>query len=281
VSAIKKIGGLGFSPGEAWSLTYPFDPAIDPTATVKLRIDALTISGAVAPSGSSVGFTLTAEQTGTLAQFNLYDAQIQVNDEATPVVFETGESFLGFSNNPLPAGSVISLSAGAGIAVSPNPITSTGTISATGTIAATLGGMTNVAAAVDTATNNQLLQYSTSDSAWTAVNHASVPAPGAAVVMPYQAYSPAQSALAEVKRRSYYHAPGGTGGGAEDLIASGVEFVVQYGGYWIQNSNSLKQGLDSQWIEVTSAGALSYNRTAHPGAAADGFYIWVDYVETT
>lgn len=281
MSAITKLGGLSFSPGEAWVVNHTFSPAIDDSSVVKLRVSALTITGVVAPGGGSVTFSLTSTQTGTLISYHLYDAQIQIADAATPVTFETGETYLGFSGDPDPAGAVISLSAGTGISVSPNPITSTGTISATGTVAATLGGMTNVASGADSASTNQLLQYDATASSWGPVDHPSIPAPGSAVTMPYKAYSPAQSALATVKRRSWYVATGGSSGGAAELIASGVEIAVHYGGYWQQNSDSLKQGIQGEWIEVDSGGALDYNRSAHPGSAADGYFIWVDYIETT
>ena len=281
MSAITKLGGLTFSPGESWTVVHTFNPAISDSATVKLRLSTLTITGVVAPGGGSVTFSLTSSQTGTLLEFHLYDAQIQIDDVATPVSFETGENFLGFSADPDPAGAVISLTAGSGISVSPDPITSTGTITATGTVAATLGGMTNVAASADSATANQLLQYNSTSSSWGPVDHSTIPAPGSAVTMPYKAYSPAQSALATVKRRSWNVATGGSSGGAAELIASGVEFVVRYGGYWQQNSDSLKQGLQGEWIEVDSGGALDYNRSTHPASASDGYFIWVDYVETT
>tara|TARA_R100000664_G_scaffold19967_1_gene29161 strand:- start:5301 stop:6155 length:855 start_codon:yes stop_codon:yes gene_type:complete len=276
MSEIARLGGLSFCPGEAWTLTHSFDPAISSSASVKLRVSALEITGVVAPDGSSVSFSLTAAQTGTLRQLWLYDAQLQIDNLATPIELQTGETFLGFSSGPDPTGAVISISAGSGISVSPDPITSTGTITATGTVAATLGGLTNVASGVDSAAAGQVLEYQSSN--WTAQPKTYVPAEseGGVAIGKRKVGSTTKTLYRRVWAQE--HDTGSGPSGNVTLWASSGTDVFWYGYGIVINSsgNAVQDGFYGR-LERWSNGTVVLTRNSGYNDSDSGYYFVFEY----
>ena len=239
-----EFGGSNFNPGEAYTLTVTGLSSTESTASI--RYETLEVSGSYV-SGSTWTFAFTADQSGYFDPTpNRWGVQVVYGSGAVEmIVIRTGVRKNGtVPSDPGASTQVTSVTAGAGLSASPNPITGAGTMSR---------------------------------------SSEPIPQPGAVneITIVDKAWSPAQSALASVKRQSFYHATGGTGGGSAELIASGVEYVVQAGGHWTNGSTSLKELIDPQWLEVDSSGTLDYTRSAHPGSNTDGYFIWCDYVETT
>lgn len=275
-SDITRLGGLSFCPGEAWTISHVFDPAISSSASVKLRVSALEITGVVALDGGSVTFSLTSAQSGTLRQLWLYDAQLQIDSVATPIELQTGETYLGFSSGPDPTGAVISISAGSGISVSPDPITSTGTITATGTVAATLGGLTNVATGVDSAAAGQILEYQSS--AWTAQPKKYVPAEAENGVAcgKRKVGSVTKTLYRRVFEQEYDTGSGPTGN--VTLWASSGTDINWYGYGIVINSlgNAVQDGYYGR-LERWSNGTFVLTRNSGYNGTDDGFYMVIEY----
>ena len=108
------------------------------------------------------------------------------------------------------------------------------------------------------------------------------PATGSSVTIVGTAYSPAQDAQVAVKRRTFYHAAesGGTGGGSATLFASGVEVVLACRGWWEAQSSGDRELIEQKWIEFDGS-EVTYTRSSHPASAPDGYYLVIDYVETS
>ena len=239
-----EFGGSDFNPGEAYTLKVTGLSSTESTASI--RYESLEVDGSHS-GGGSWDFAFTADESGYFDPTpNRWAVQVVYGSGAVhEIVVRTGVRKNGtVPSDPGASTQVTSVTAGDGLSASPNPITGAGTISR---------------ASEPVPQNGAVNTRTLVDKAW----------------------SPAQSALATVKRQSWYHATGGSGGGAAELISSGVEYVVQCGGYWINGSTSLKESIDPQWIEVDSSGTLDFNRSTHPGAGGDGYFIWCDYVETT
>ena len=273
---ITKMGGVTFCPGEAWTIRHNFPSAIDPTDTVKLRVAALEITGTVATLGGYVDFELTAAQTGSLKPLWLYDAQIQIENVATPAELQTGETYLGFSSAPDPTGAVISLTAGSGISVSPDPITSTGTITATGTVAATLGGLTNVASGVDSAVSGQVLEYQSSN--WTAQPKKYVPAESenGVAVGKRKVGNVTKTLYRRVFEQEHDTGSGPTGN--VTLWASSGTDDYWYGYGIVTNSlgNSVQDGFYGR-LERWSNGTIVLTRNSGYNGTDDGYYFVIEY----
>ena len=276
MSALTRLGGRGFNPGEAWQLTYNHVPAIAPSATVKLRVASLEITGIVAPTGASSTFSLTAAQSGTLRPLSLLDAQIQIDGEATEIELQTGETFLGFSSAPDPTGAVISLTAGSGISVSPDPITSTGTITATGTVAATLGGLTNVATGVDSAEAGQVLEYQSSN--WTAQPKRYCPDPSEGGVAVGKKKVGSVTKTLYLRTFSQAHDTGsGPTGNVTLITSSGIDpGWTARGNVTTSAGNSVSDGFYSR-MEVYSNGAVVLTRNSGYNNADAGYYYELEY----
>tara|TARA_R100000951_G_scaffold115494_2_gene123762 strand:+ start:3087 stop:3941 length:855 start_codon:yes stop_codon:yes gene_type:complete len=276
MSAITRLGGRNFNVGETWSLIYDHEPAISASATVKLRVGSLEITGVVDPLGTSTTFALTAAQSGTLKGNDLLDAQVQIDGAATEIELQTGETYYGFSSSPDPTGAVISITAGSGISVSPDPITSTGTITATGTIAATLGGLTNVASAVDSAAAGQVLEFQSS--AWTAQPKKYVPDPsedGVAI---------GKKKIGSVTKTLYlrtFSQANNTGSGPTGNVtlwaSSGIDPGWTARGNVITSAgNAVSDGFYSR-AEVYSNGAVILTRNAGYNDTDAGYYYELEY----
>ncbi len=276
MSELARLGGLGFCPGEAWTISHDFDPVISASAVVKLRVAALEITGVVTPAGDKVTFSLTAAQTGSLRQLWLFDAQLQIDSLATPIELQTGETFLGFSSGPDPSGAVISLTAGSGISVSPNPITSTGTITATGTVAATLGGLTNVATAVDSAASGQVLEYQSSN--WTAQPKKYIPDPSESGV------AIGKKKIGSVTKTLYlrtffqaYDTGSGPSGNVTLWTTSGIDpGWTARGNVMASSGASVSDGFYSR-AEVWGNGTVILTRNSGYNDADSGYYYELEY----
>ena len=276
MTQITRLGGLSFCPGEDWTLVHTFDSAISSSSSVKLRVATLEITGVVALDGSSVTFSLTAAQTGTLRQLWLFDAQLHIDGIATPIELQTGETFLGFSSGPDPSGAVISIPAGSGISVSPDPITSTGTITATGTVAATLGGLTNVASAVDSAASGQVLEYQSSN--WSAQPKTYVPdeSEGGVAIGKRKVGSTTKTLYRRVWSQAHDTGSGPTGNIV--LWASSGTDVYWYGFGMVINSvgNAVQDGFYGR-LERWSNGNIVLTRNSGYNDADAGYYFVLEY----
>ena len=307
-----RLGGSTFSPGEEWAVSYTPSPAFPTTATVKLRIQNTEVTGTLLAGVCT--FSFTCAQTAALAENWIYDAQVSADDcdRIDVVEFETGTAKIGTAaTNPEGYTSVTRLDQGSGIKLTPNPITSQGTIQADiastdledfNGVAAAAGGqvltwnastnkwdpgtfnLSNVAnVGTGAPSDGDSLTYNSTSSDWEPATPKDLaPATGSAVTIVGKAYSPAQDAQAPVKRQTFYHAASsvGTGGGAATLIASGVEFVLSCRGWWETQSSGARELIEQKWIEF-DGDEVSYNRSSHPAAGPDGYYLVLDYVETT
>lgn len=304
-------GGSGFNPGEAITLSIT---GLSSTATsATFRWTTLEVSGAY-DSGSTWDFAFDADDSAIFDPTpNRFDCQVVYDDGTVDaVVLTTGERKIGTQpSTPGGSGIVTSISQGTGIACTPNPIVASGTVA----LLASLTDLSDVNSVAPIASGQVLqwnngtgkydpttpslsdnsdfsssapsdgdsLTYNSTASDWEPTAAVALaPATGSAVTVVGTAYSPAQDAQATVKRQTFYHAAssGGSDGGAATLISSGVEFVLKVHGWWEVESSGARELIEQNWIEFDGA-AVDWNRSSHPGAAADGYYLVVDYVETT
>lgn len=276
MSDIVRLGGLSYCPGEAWTIVHAFSPHISASATVKLRVATLEITGIVGTGGHNVTFSLTAAQTGTLRPLWLYDAQLQIDNVATPVELQTGETYLGFSSAPDPTGAVISITAGSGISVSPDPITSTGTITATGTVAATLGGLNNVDSDVDTASSGEVLEYQSNE--WTAQPKKYIPAASenGVAIGKRKVGSVTKTLYRRVFSQEHDTGSGPTGN-VTLWASSGIDpFWHAYGVVITSAGNGVQDGFYGR-VERYNNGSLILTRNAGYNDTDAGYYFVVEY----
>tara|TARA_R110000824_G_scaffold342528_1_gene528935 strand:- start:9 stop:938 length:930 start_codon:yes stop_codon:yes gene_type:complete len=303
-------GGPEFTPGSAETLTIE---GLSTTASSAVfRYSTLEVDGAD-QGGGEWDFDFSADDSAFFAPTpNRFDCQV-VYDDGTldPVVMTTGERKIGtVPSAPGSSGQVTSITPGTGMSSSPDPITTTGTINLDASLT-DLNDVDSVAPAAsgqvlvwDAAGGNyepstpslsdnsdfsssapadgDALTYDSSSSDWGPTAAVSLaPSPGSSITLAGTAYSPAQDAQAAVKRQTFYHAAssGGTGGGAATLIASGVEFVLKVHGWWEVESSGARELIEQKWIEFDGS-SVDFNRSTHPGAAGDGFFLTVDFTET-
>lgn len=285
---METLGGITFNPGEANTLTYTFNPAINAVDTVKLKVNEQEIAGTVV-STTSATFAISASVSATFPPYALLDARIDVSDGARVdvVQLQTG----GPANtSPVSGGSnaPIRLSAGAGITLSPNPITSTGTITAFGAAGQGVpkGGTAGQILAKDTNTD---YDYSWVDE--TPHNFTVVPEPGAsnAITTNFKAWSVAQNALVNLVAETFYLPRNSSSGVAGDvtLKSGGVEAPYALFGYVIRESGALRtltldSGANNVGVGVATnvSGAVYLFRGGNNDEADDGYLITLWYIPT-
>ena len=263
---VTDLGGLAYMPGEVWEVQWTPSPVVADSDTVKLVFGGLSITGTVSTGGGLVSFAYTAAQTETLTAYYKYDARVTVNATARTESYDftTGSSVTGVATYPV-EGQPVKVYAGTGIACTPEPITTKGTVS----LDAAVNDLSDVQ--VTSATNGQILKYASgtwsnqdesgggggstalddltdvtitsagaddflsySGSAWVNRSIPFMPEPGESNrVRVGKVWNPllATPALVDVYRRSFYLAAGGAGNPTGDitLISSGVSWCL--GGY--------------------------------------------------
>ena len=278
------IGGTDFNPGEAFTFTYTFTPAINLVDEVSLEVFGLSIAGTV-NSVTQATFTISKSVSAQLPAYGFLDARITVNedDRVDVVEVQTGAA-AGATAVSVTTASPISLSAGAGITLSPNPITGKGSISAIGAAGqgipagGTAGQMLVKSSAVDYAAT-----WSTLDT-----NMVVCPEPGSSnkVTTNFRVYSVAQDAMANLVAETFYRAYGGTNSTGDVLLKTGVEAVYSYFGYTIRE-NGLKNSLpfdassEATGVRVTANGNCYLQRGGQVDDAGDGYLVSLLHLETT
>ena len=315
------LGGLAFMPGELWGVQWTPSPVVADSDTVKLVFGGLSITGTVAAGGGLVSFAYTAAQTETLAAYYKYDARITVNATARTESYDftTGASVTGVATYPV-EGQPVRVFAGAGIACTPEPITTKGTVS----LDAAINDLSDVQ--VTSATNGQVLKYASgtwynqaesgggggstalddltdvtitsagadeflsySGTAWVNRSIPFMPEPGSSNrVRVGKVWNPliATPAFVDVYRESFFQANGGTNPTGDITVkSSGVEFSVSCGGY-LQKVNGEKSSLPSDsnaiagGIQVNTDGEMILRRARDVDDADSGFFVFIDYVES-
>ena len=277
------LGGLAYMPGEVWEVQWTPSPVVSDSDTVKLVFGGLSITGTVATGGGLVSFAYTAAQTETLTAYYKYDARITVNATARTESYDftTGASVTGVATYPV-EGQPVKVYAGTGIACSPNPITSKGTVS----ISADVNDLNDVT--ITSAGADDFLSYS--GSAWVNRSIPFMPEPGESNrVRVGKVWNPLLStpAMVDVFRRSFFLAYGGTGNPTGDLtlISSGVSFCVMACGYVTQSAgvmHSFPGDYASQMagIRVNTDGSLILKRGSLVDDEGSGYFVAVDYVDS-
>ena len=278
------IGGTDFNPGEAFTFTYTFAPAINLVDEVSLEVFGLSIAGTV-NSVTQATFTISKSVSAQLPAYGFLDARITVNDDDRVDVVEvqTGAA-AGATAVSVTTASPISLSAGAGITLSPNPITGKGSISAIG---AAGQGIPAGGTAGQLLTKSSAVDYA---AAWSPLNTNMVVCPEAGssnkVTTNFQVYSVAQDAMVNLVAETFYRAYGGTESTGSVLLRTGVEAAYSYFGYTIRE-NGAKRSLpfssnaDASGLSVTSNGSMYLNRGANLDDNSDGYLLSCLIVETT
>lgn len=304
------VGGPGFNPGEA--ITLEVSGLSETATTAVFRWTTIEVDG-VHDSGGTWNFAFSADDSAIFDPTpNRFDCQVVYNDGTLDVLaLTTGERKVGTApSTPGGSGIVTSVSQGAGISCTPNPIVAAGTVA----LSASLTDLSDVNSVAPIASGQVLqwnnstnkydptspslsdnsdfsssapadgdaLTYDSAASDWAPTSAEELaPSPGSSITLAGTAYSPAQDAQAAVKRQTFYHAAssGGTGGGAATLIASGVEFVLKVHGWWEVESSGARELIEQKWIEFDGS-SVDFNRSSHPGAAGDGFFLTVDFTET-
>ena len=315
------LGGLSYMPGEVWVVQWTPSPVVSDSDTVKLVFGGLSITGTVATGGGLVSFAYTAKQTETLTAYYKYDARVTVNATARTESYDftTGASVTGVATYPV-EGQPVKVYAGTGIACTPEPITTKGTVS----LDAAVNDLSDVQ--VTSATNGQVLKYASgtwsnqdesgggggstalddltdvtitsagaddflsySGSAWVNRSIPFMPEPGASNrVRIGKVWNPHLStpAYADVYRESFYQAIGGTNPIGDIAVkASGVSFQISCGGY-LQKANGIKSSLPSDsvgiagGIQVNTDGEMILRRGQQVDDADCGFFVYIDYVDS-
>tara|TARA_R100000655_G_scaffold35468_3_gene69002 strand:- start:147 stop:986 length:840 start_codon:yes stop_codon:yes gene_type:complete len=275
------LGGLQYMPGEAWSITWTASPSVADSDTVKLVFGGLSITGTVASGGGSVAFAYTATQTATLAAYFKFDAKITVNETARTESYDftTGASVTGTASYPS-VSDPLSVSAGTGIAVSPDPILTSGTVS----LSAVLNDLNGVTISSGAAAGDRL-EFSGSVWADTTPDPI-IPRPGSAYrIVVGKVWNPllATPALVDVYRESFFLAAGGSNPTGDIVVkASGVSFVVSAAGY--AEASSVRYGMFNDNVRrqlgfSVSSGALTLLRGVDVDNADSGYFCCCDYVE--
>ena len=310
------LGGLPYMPGEVWVVQWTPSPVVADSDTVKLVFGGLSITGTVATGGGLVSFAYTAVQTETLTAYYKYDARITVNSTARTESYDftTGASVTGVATYPV-EGQPVKVYAGTGIACSPDPITTKGTVS----LDAAVNDLSDVQ--VTSATNGQVLKYASgtwsnqdesggssalddltdvtitsagaddflsySGSAWVNRSIPFIPEPGVSNrVRVGKVWNPLLTtpAYVDVYRESFYQAAGGTNAtGDIEVKSSGVSYVVGASGY--VEASSVRYALCNDNVRnqagftVSSSGALTLVRGTSVDEASSGYFCSVDYVD--
>ncbi len=275
------LGGLAYMPGEVWEVQWTPSPVVSDSDTVKLVFGGLSITGTVATGGGLVSFAYTAAQTETLTAYYKYDARITVNATARTESYDftTGASVTGVATYPV-EGQPVKVYAGTGIACTPEPITTKGTVS----LDAAVNDLTDVTIASVGA--DDFLSYS--GSAWVNRSIPFIPEPGVSNrVRVGKVWNPLLTtpAYVDVYRESFYQAAGGTNAtGDIEVKSSGVSYVVGASGY--VEASSVKYSLFNDNVRnqvgftVSSAGALTLVRGTNVDEASSGYFCSVDYVDS-
>ncbi len=275
------LGGLAYMPGEVWEVQWTPSPVVSDSDTVKLVFGGLSITGTVATGGGLVSFAYTAAQTETLTAYYKYDARITVNATARTESYDftTGASVTGVATYPV-EGQPVKVYAGTGIACSPDPITSKGTVS----ISADVNDLNDVT--ITSAGADDFLSYS--GSAWVNRSIPFMPEPGESNrVRVGKVWNPllATPALVDVYRESFYQAAGGSNPtGDIELKSSGVSFVIGGSGYvedssvrYLMFSDNVRKQIG---FSVSSSGALNLLRGTDVDDADSGYFCSCDYIES-
>ena len=275
------LGGIAYMPGEVWAITWTPSPSVADSDTVKLVFGGLTITGTVASGGGSVSFAYTAAQTATLTAYYIYDARITVNDTARTESYDftTGPNVTGTATYPSVT-DPLSISAGTGISVSPDPILTSGTVS----LSAGLDDLTGVTISSGVAAGDRL-EFSGSVWADTTPDPL-IPRPGVSYrIVVGQTWNPllATPALVDVYRESFFLAAGGSNPTGDIVVkASGVSFVVAAAGYAEASSvrySMFNDNVRQQLGFSVSGGALTLLRGVDVDNADSGYFCCCDYVE--
>ena len=281
------LGGIAYMTGEAWAITWSPSPHVDSSDTVKLIFGGLTITGTVSAGGNSVAFSFTAAQTATLTAYYKYDARITVNDTARTESYDftTGASVTGTATYPS-VSNPLSIEAGTGITVSPDPILTAGTVS----LSAALEDLSGVTITGGIAARDRLVF---NGSVWTDTEpDPLIPRPGVSYrVIVGKAWNPylTTPGYSDVYRESFHRAAGGSEStGNVELKSSGVAFIVGASG-WVEDYEvgggprlgPMNAGSrEAMYIKLdTSDNSLELVRGAFVDDADSGFYVVVDYVE--
>ena len=275
------IGGTSFLPGSTQTV------AIGDLDTTEASANLIEVNGLVSVDGVVNGenwdFAFTADESGVFDPTpNRWDMQVVMASGAVHTyTLITGERKQGtVPSTPTGANQVTSVAAGAGLAASPDPIISTGTIS----LSAATSDLTDVDSA--TPTDLRQLVYSSSAAKYEPQIYEYYPASGSESLTYIKAYSPSTSNYKPVYMQSFYQAINDSGPtGNVDLIASGVEACFKAGGY-LQASGGAKYILPSDasgtagGVLVNSSGVLRLNRGSTLDESADGYFITVWYTKT-
>ena len=280
------IGGTDFNPGEAFTFTYTFKPAINLVDEVSLEVFGLSIAGTV-DSVTQSTFTISKALSAQLPAYAYLDARITVNedDRVDVVEVQTGAA-AGANAVSVTTASPISLSAGAGITLTPNPITGKGSISAIG---AAGQGIPSGGTAGQLLTKSSAVDYAAS---WQTLNTDIVvcPEPGESnrVTTPLKAWSVVQNQMVNLIAETFYRDYGGTESTGSVVLRTGVEAVYSYYGYSIRevgvlNSLPFTNNADAGGIRVflNATGQCYFIRGGMIDDADDGYLISILYIEKT
>jgi len=279
------IGGLDLNPGESYSFTYAFSPAINLADVVKLEVFGLSVTGSV-DSVSSTSFAISKAVSAQLPAYALLDARITVNDDdrVDIVELQTGAP-ANSSAVSVTTASSISLSAGAGITLSPNPITGKGSISAIG---AAGQGIPSGGSAGQVLAKSSSTDYAAAWSSLSMPQTVLVPEPGSSnkVTTSFTAWCQETSSYRSLIAQTFYQAYGGNNATGDILLRTGVQDIYAWFGYMITQSGA-KRSLpfdstsSATGFAVTTSGDLYLQRGSSLDDADDGYQVTAYILETS
>ena len=275
------IGGTTFFPGSTQTISISGLDTTEASANLIEVNGLVSVDGVI--NGSNWDFTFTADESGVFDPTpNRWDVQVVMASGAVHAyTLITGERKQGtVPSTPTGANQVTSVAAGTGIAASPDPIISTGTIS----LSAATSDLTDVDSA--TPTDLRQLVYSASASKYEPKIVDYYPADGSEITTFEKAYDHSSGNYKPLYMQSFSQAINSSGpAGNVVLIASGVEACWRAGGY-LQDSSGNKYILPSTGsgtgggVLVKSDGELRLNRGSTLDESSDGYFITVWYTKT-
>ena len=275
MSVPAKVGGADFVPGAPNTLIITGLSATESSASFRCpAYPAISVSGTHG-GGGSWSFAFTANESGVFNPTpNRFDCQIVFGSgNVVAIALQTGERAIGTEpSDPGAATRVSSITAGAGITCTPNPITSTGTIAAN----LAIGGLTNVASGADSASAGEVLEYQSS--AWGPHPKRYCPDPSEGGVAIGK--KKVGSVLKTLYVRTFSQASGtGSGpvGNVTLLTNSGIDpGWTARGNVTTSTGNAISDGFYSR-LEVYFNGSVVLTRNSGYNVADSGYYYELEY----
>ena len=275
MSVPSKVGGSDFVPGAPNTLTITGLSATESSASFRCpAYPAISVSGTHG-GGGSWSFAFTANESGVFNPTpNRFDCQVVYGSgKVVAIALQTGERAIGTEpSDPGAATRVSSITAGAGITCTPNPITSTGTVAAN----LALGGLTNVGSGADSASAGEVLEYQSSAWGPQPKRYCPDPSEGGVAIGKKKIGSVTKTLYLRTFSQAYDTGSGPTGN-VTLWTSSGIDAGwTARGNVMTSTGNAVSDGFYSR-MEVWNNGSVVLTRNSGYNDADAGYYYELEY----